>query len=190
MATRFKEGQHIFFLMRNGETQLDSQNKPRYYLTRDRAEKYARSDSEIVEYAPVYNTESDCFVSKDVVNEYSLKQLVDKLVSLNDENLAQRVIDNSDVQWCLSELQDILAADVVTAPQWINCEDKLPPFGEDVLMLFESNMTVGFLRDTDEHLTFWSAYVDDGFYTDCEESPLYWMSLPERPKMDGGDGDA
>lgn len=42
----------------------------------------------------------------------SLKTLVDELVSLNDKNLAQRVIDNDDVQWCLSELQDILAADV------------------------------------------------------------------------------
>lgn len=188
MAARFEEGQHIFFLMRDGETQLDSQNKPRYYLNRDRARKYAISDSEIVEYAPVYNTESGCFVGKDAVNECELKQLVDELVSLNDENLAQRVINDSDVQWCLSELQDILAADVVEV-KWINCEDKLPPFGEDVLMLFESNMTVGFLRDTDEHLTFWSAYVDDAGYTDCEESPLYWMPLPERPKMDGGDGD-
>lgn len=45
-----------------------------------------------------------------------LKQLVDELVSLNDDNLAQRVIDNSDVQWCLSEMQDILAVDV--APVW------------------------------------------------------------------------
>ena len=120
MASRFKKGRHIFFLMRHGETQLDTQNKPRYYLTRGRAQKYAMRDSEIVEYAPVYNTESGCFVSKDVVNECGLKQLVDELVSLNDENLAQRVIKNNDVQWCLSELQDILAADVVEV---IRCKD-------------------------------------------------------------------
>lgn len=41
-----------------------------------------------------------------------LKQLVDNLVALNDDDLAQRVRADSDVQWCLSELQDILAADV------------------------------------------------------------------------------
>ena len=41
-----------------------------------------------------------------------LKALVDALVILNDDNLAQRVIDNNDVQWCLSELQDMLAADM------------------------------------------------------------------------------
>ena len=36
-----------------------------------------------------------------------LKDLVDELMTLNDDNLAQRVRDNSDVQWCLSELQDM-----------------------------------------------------------------------------------
>lgn len=41
-----------------------------------------------------------------------LKALVDALVILNDDNLAQTVIDNNDVQWCLSELQDMLAADM------------------------------------------------------------------------------
>lgn len=50
----------------------------------------------------------------------SLKTLVDELVSLNDKNLAQRVIDNDDVQWCLSELQDILAADVEPV---VRCRD-------------------------------------------------------------------
>lgn len=49
-----------------------------------------------------------------------LKQLVDELVFLNDDNLAQRVIDNNDVQWCLSELQDILSADVVPV---VRCKD-------------------------------------------------------------------
>lgn len=79
-------------------------------------------------------------------------------------------------------LADMPAADVATAPQWIKCEDKLPEMQEDVLMLFNANMTVGFLRDIDEDVTFWSAYIDDAFYTDCDESPLCWMPLPERPK--------
>lgn len=62
-----------------------------------------------------------------------LKQFVDELVSLNDENLAQCVINNNDVQWCLSELQDILAADVVEVVRCKDCkwyvEDReFPPF--------------------------------------------------------------
>ena len=38
----------------------------------------------------------------------SLLDLVRELNTLNDDNLADRVIENSDVQWCLSELRDIL----------------------------------------------------------------------------------
>lgn len=38
----------------------------------------------------------------------TLLDLVRELNTLNDDNLADRVIENSDVQWCLSELQDIL----------------------------------------------------------------------------------
>lgn len=53
MACRFEKGQHLFFLMRNGEASLDSQNKPRYYLSRDNAERYKHHTDEIVEYAPV-----------------------------------------------------------------------------------------------------------------------------------------
>ncbi len=37
-----------------------------------------------------------------------LLDLVRELNTLNDDNLVDRVIENSDVQWCLSELQDIL----------------------------------------------------------------------------------
>lgn len=49
-----------------------------------------------------------------------LKALVDALVILNDDNLAQTVIDNNDVQWCLSELQDTLAADMEPV---VRCKD-------------------------------------------------------------------
>ena len=53
MSGKFKKGQHLFFLMSGDETQQDSQQKPRYYLNRDRAWQYAKGASEIVEYAPV-----------------------------------------------------------------------------------------------------------------------------------------
>lgn len=50
-----------------------------------------------------------------------LKDLAEELMTLNDEHLAQRVIDDSDVQWCLSELYDILSADVapVVHGHWV-----------------------------------------------------------------------
>lgn len=49
-----------------------------------------------------------------------LKALVNALVILNDDNLAQTVIDNNDVQRCLSELQDMLAADMEPV---VRCKD-------------------------------------------------------------------
>lgn len=66
-----------------------------------------------------------------------LKDLVDELLSLNYEDLSQRVINSNDVQWCLSELYDMLAADVVEVvrcgecrlgkssclPEMIHCEN-------------------------------------------------------------------
>ena len=46
-----------------------------------------------------------------------LLDLVRELNTLNDDNLADRVIENSDVQRCLSELQDILEeAPTLTPP--------------------------------------------------------------------------
>lgn len=52
-----------------------------------------------------------------------LKDLVGELLSLNAENLAQRCIDNSDVEWCLSELMDILdSADVTSVVHCADCQ--------------------------------------------------------------------
>lgn len=70
--------------------------------------------------------------------------------------------------------------------RWVNCKNELPELLENVLMLFdngnEMTMAVGYLCDVDEHITSWCAYVDCGFCTNCDESPLYWMPLPEPPK--------
>ncbi len=44
----------------------------------------------------------------------SMIDLVIELISLNDENLAQRVIDSNDVQNCLYELYDILADQLIS----------------------------------------------------------------------------
>lgn len=61
------------------------------------------------------------------MSKVSLKQLVDELVPLNDENLVRRVIETSDVQWCLDELQDMLADDV--APVVHGTWEKTPTYG-------------------------------------------------------------
>ena len=50
-----------------------------------------------------------------------LKDLVSELMSLNNENLSKRVINDNDVQWCLSELYDMLAADVVEVVRCGKC---------------------------------------------------------------------
>lgn len=54
--------------------------------------------------------------------QQSLEQLVDELMSLNDENLAKRVLETHDVQWCLSELYDYLNEDVVKVVRCKNCK--------------------------------------------------------------------
>ena len=69
--------------------------------------------------------------------------------------------------------------------QWISVEDRLPEKRNDVLMYFDSgNMAVGFWHDQDEHITFWHAYIDDGFYIDCDCIPTHWMPLPESPEIE------
>ena len=67
--------------------------------------------------------------------------------------------------------------------EWISVEERLPEKKQDVLMYFNSgNMAVGWWHDEDEHITFWCAYTDDGFYTDCDYMPTHWMPLPAPPK--------
>ena len=56
-----------------------------------------------------------------------LKALVDALVILYDDYLAQRVIDNNDVQRCLSELQDMLAADMEPVVRCKDCKHSTLP---------------------------------------------------------------
>ena len=78
-----------------------------------------------------------------------------------------------------------VAASVLEKMQWISVKDRLPEIKQDVLMCFDSgNMAVGFWYDGDEDITFWCANTDDGWYTDCDCMPLYWMPLPELPKKE------
>ena len=92
--------------------------------------------------------------------------------------------DNADRDLAEDLLLDIPA---LTPPnKWISVKEKLPEKKQDVLMLFKSgNMAVGWWYDADEHITFWCAYTDDNFYTDCDEMPTHWMPLPAQPAKEG-----
>lgn len=70
--------------------------------------------------------------------------------------------------------------------KWIKCEHELPELYEDVLMLFDNgndtNMTVGFRVKSDEGEISWCVFCGGGYYTDCDEVPVYWRSIPALPK--------
>lgn len=56
----------------------------------------------------------------------SIENLVDELRELRDEDLARRVLETSDVEWCLSELYDYLHEDVVKVVRCKNCVNARP----------------------------------------------------------------
>ena len=113
-----------------------------------------------------------------------LKTLVERLCSLNVENLAQEVIDNNNVQNCLLELRDMLANG------WISVEERLPDVNKSVSdyeevtviatdgksvcpMIYERTCIGG----KNKYRWKWVWYVTyDG-------NPItYWMPLPKLPK--------
>lgn len=119
----------------------------------------------------------------------TLLDLVRELNTLNDDNLADRVIANNDVQWCLSELQDILEAEQPTLPppnEWVSVEERLPTDERPVLVFvgYADTMT-GFITtssyfcfDANPHWQ-WDGLVQD------EQKTLFWMPLPEPPGKEG-----
>lgn len=59
---------------------------------------------------------------------------------------------------------------------WVKCKKELPMMHEDVLMLFdngsETNMAVGFICNIVDGVPFWCAYIDGGWYADCENARI------------------
>lgn len=86
------------------------------------------------------------------------------------------------IKQLLARIDEIPSADVVAAPRWIKCEDELPPFVEDVLLLFESSMAVGYLRAKRGSETVWGISDENGCGVNAHSKPMYWMPLPERTK--------
>ena len=103
-----------------------------------------------------------------------LLDLVRELNTLNDDNLADRVIENNDVQWCLSELQDILEEMPTLTPpnEWVSVEERLPKEKQRVIVRCERvGTSVGWILWGN-----WMADIgpDAGKVT-------HWMPLPEPP---------
>ena len=69
--------------------------------------------------------------------------------------------------------------------QWISVKDRLPAKNIDVLAKYDDgNMIVGRLMDVDEDCQFWKAQCDDGWESDCDFWPTWWMPLPETKIVD------
>ena len=122
----------------------------------------------------------------------SLLDLVRELNTLNDDNLADRVITNSDVQWCLSELQDILEAEqpTLTPPnEWVSVEESLPEKrGEYIACACDEGEpideriwgdTVVICADYYDGTFTW--YEGDTEY-DISDIVTHWMPLPAPPE--------
>lgn len=100
----------------------------------------------------------------------------------------------AEIEW-EEKVIELAQRQAAQAVQWISVKDRLPNLMQDVLIFFDDrcveggNMAVGFLRDTDEHLTFWGAWCDGGWNMQCEESPMFWMPLPKNPERKNGAND-
>lgn len=98
------------------------------------------------------------------------------------EALLYKIRWASTVEECVMSVRRMPAADVVPASKWIKCEDKLPHFVVDVLLLFESSMAVGYLREKHGSETAWDIIDENGCGIGAHSKPLYWMPLPDTPK--------
>lgn len=85
---------------------------------------------------------------------------------------------------CGTELTvDHLIANGVTVQEWISVEERLPEKDRSALVYFDSgNMAVGYWYDKDECISFWQIWTDDGWVSDADCEPIYWMPLPPAPK--------
>ena len=106
-----------------------------------------------------------------------LIDLVRELNSLNDDNLAARVIANSDVQWCLGELQDMLEAGI-SMEQWTSMGERPPGdnlIGNTVIVSIRPRYgepyTTTMIWWGDRHQYIW-------------QDVTRWMPMPEPPEED------
>ena len=108
--------------------------------------------------------------------EYTInKRLTDKeLQALKNEMLSagQIMVASAD------------PADVQIIPQWISVTERLPVFGQNVLMYFRKGKTfaAGFLSEEKGRSPLWCSFTDNEWFTECDNRPDYWMPLPDRPK--------
>ena len=112
-----------------------------------------------------------------------LLDLVRELNTLNDDSLAERVIKDSDVQWCLSELQDILEAGTTTLTppnEWVSVDEKLPEPGERVLATDCGFVGEFYINERGQ----WQRYNVNCHALLMALDILYWMPLPAPPEKE------
>lgn len=110
-----------------------------------------------------------------------LLDLVRELNTLNDDNLADRVITNSDVQWCLSELQDILEAEQPTlTPQneWVSVEERLPRVGGNYICAVQDKNGGTWTIPAEWNLEMKTWF---GAFGEIKNKVTHWMPLPAPP---------
>lgn len=91
----------------------------------------------------------------------------------------------------LNEVLDVVESLPSLDTGWMSVKDNPPDPNVDVLIWFSEskNMAVGSLLfdDLEEQNWSWSTNPGDGWYTDCEGQPTYWMPLPEPPEKERND---
>ena len=106
-----------------------------------------------------------------------MENIREKLVELLREGIVFHYFSTCEEQ------ADYLIANGVTVQEWIPVSERLPKKDESVLVYFDTgNMAVGYWYDKDECISFWQIWTDDGWVSDADCEPIYWMPLPEAPK--------
>ena len=127
----------------------------------------------------------------------TLLDLVRELNTLNDDNLADRVIASNDVQWCLLELQDILEAeDPTPTPQneWVRVEERLPESIVNKVLVYCENGYIGYghYEKYQGEETWYNLESGEPFASwnleNCSPYKVtHWMPLPNPPEREDGD---
>lgn len=85
------------------------------------------------------------------VRDQTLLSLVTELTELNDDNLAQAVLESNDVQWCLSELRDYLYHDMVEVVRCKDCKH------------YDMGVCLKIYSDGNVHVAAWQKRKPDDF---------------------------
>lgn len=120
------------------------------------------------------------------MNNPTTAKLVETLCDLAGDAYFTKYTDEASLLAAAADRLEALEAGLTESREqqrWIPVAERLPEKFESVLVYFDSgNMAVGFWYDVDECLSLWKVWIDDGWYSETDCEPVYWMPLPEAPK--------